>query len=473
MTYTPLSLGEIVQQAGAIKGQQQRSQLAGLQIQEAQKSQQDQQGIDSAVAANPNASLADLVKAGGGMAGVGASQKLTEAHLADLTAHYRQTYTAATQVANSDNPLATIQQVAPQFPQQFDSVHGQGAFAKFSQDPAAVKQQAAQVAQDALAGLVDPDKQFQAHQTMIENHYKQEGPGGELARNQNTIAAENTRSAAQRAVELQGQRVTLRGQNLADARDLKPVQDPMTGAVTYQPVAQAVGQPVGSAATGGGRIQATFPRVLAAGNEAAQTLHNLARLPSTANSGLFGIGKTTHGVLDTMKGALGNELSTQDTQRYNALISGMQRNLGSIEAAGLSPGESLTSSLSSVVLKPGDTEITKLTKMAEMRQIAEKGLETFADSPGVSPQQKQRIKTITAQLQTAVPYTQDDVTDLSNASNPKTTINDIVKLRGLGLPTQNGGTHGGAPITVSTPEEAMKLPPGTQFKTPDGRLKIR
>lgn len=30
-----------------------------------------------------------------------------------------------------------------------------------------------------------------------------------------------------------------------------------------------------------------------------------------------------------------------------------------------------------------------------------------------------------------------------------------------------------APIKVTTPEEAMKLPPGTQFVTPDGRVKIR
>lgn len=194
MAYQGISLGDIVQQAGAIKGQQQKSQMNALALSEAQKTQQDQQGIDTALTSNPNASLADLVKAGGGMAGVQASTQVGAARTADLTNHYRQTYTAATQVANSDNPLATIQQVAPQFPQQFDSVHGQGAFAQMAQDPTKLKAAAAQVAQDSLAGLVDPDKQFQAHQTMIENHYKQEGPGGELARNQNTIAGENARA---------------------------------------------------------------------------------------------------------------------------------------------------------------------------------------------------------------------------------------------------------------------------------------
>jgi hypothetical protein len=32
---------------------------------------------------------------------------------------------------------------------------------------------------------------------------------------------------------------------------------------------------------------------------------------------------------------------------------------------------------------------------------------------------------------------------------------------------------GGAPVRVNTPEEAMALPSGTQFVTPDGRVKVR
>jgi hypothetical protein len=36
-----------------------------------------------------------------------------------------------------------------------------------------------------------------------------------------------------------------------------------------------------------------------------------------------------------------------------------------------------------------------------------------------------------------------------------------------------GGGRGGSIPTVSTPQEAMALPPGTKFRTPDGRVKIR
>ena len=36
-----------------------------------------------------------------------------------------------------------------------------------------------------------------------------------------------------------------------------------------------------------------------------------------------------------------------------------------------------------------------------------------------------------------------------------------------------GGDDGDAPVQVSSPEEAMQLPPGTKFITPDGREKVR
>ena len=36
-----------------------------------------------------------------------------------------------------------------------------------------------------------------------------------------------------------------------------------------------------------------------------------------------------------------------------------------------------------------------------------------------------------------------------------------------------GGQQAAGPVRVNTPDEAMRLPPGTQFMTPDGRIKVR
>lgn len=185
------SLGNVLGTASALRTEQLRQQYLDTQNQQAQRANTQAQAVDQLTQTKPDATLQDYAAAGG-MTGVAASQQVSQARLSDLTNHYRQLYSAATAVANSDDPLGTVASVAPQFSQQYDAVHGQGAFAQLT--PEQVKSQAGTVAQQALAGLVDPNKQFDAHQQMIEDHYKQEGNGGEAARNAATIAAENARN---------------------------------------------------------------------------------------------------------------------------------------------------------------------------------------------------------------------------------------------------------------------------------------
>lgn len=63
-----------------------------------------------------------------------------------------------------------------------------------------------------------------------------------------------------------------------------------------------------------------------------------------------------------------------------------------------------------------------------------------------------------------------------NVLLPPGVVQDSSPPRGApSVPQQQGfgASPGGDIPTVSTPEEAMKLPPGTQFRTPDGRLKVR
>lgn len=189
--FQTFSLGNVLGTASALRTEQLRQQYLGVQNDQAQRANQQSQAVDQLTQSKPDATLTDYAQAGG-MTGVAASQQISQARLSDLTNHYRQLYSAATAVANSDDPLGTVAQVAPQFQQQYDAVHGQGAFAQLTPDQ--VKQQAGTVAQQALAGLVDPDKQFTAHQQMVEDHYKQEGNGGDAARNAATIAAENARN---------------------------------------------------------------------------------------------------------------------------------------------------------------------------------------------------------------------------------------------------------------------------------------
>jgi hypothetical protein len=475
MAYQPVNLGDIYAQAQSIKGAQQKAQLGALQLQEAQKAQGDQAGIDQALQANPNASLGDLIKAGGGMAGVQASNQVGTARTADLTNHYRQMYTAATQVANSDNPIATINQVAPQFPQQFDAVHGPGAFEKFSQDPAEVRKQAAQVAQDSLAGLVDPDKQFQAHQTMIENHYKQEGPGGELARNQNTIAAENARAAATQAAEdrrsAAARAVTVRGQDLeAGARGIPAgyERDPNNpGAL--RPITGGPHDPNATSAGMDSRSSVMFNRVAASANEAVQALKNIAELPVTTSTGLFGSAQSGHSIMDSVKGVLAQKVTGQEAQDYKTMIAGVSRSLSTIETAGLAPNGSITHSMDSITLNEGDSQLTKIRKLAETRQIIEKGLEPNLANPKLAPAQRELITKIISDVQTAIPFTQHDITQLQQSKNPNATLLDFA--RKSGLPTSGPQTQ--APVKIASDADYAKLPSGAQYTAPDGTVRTK
>ena len=436
MAYTPISLAEIMAQAGQIKAQQQKGQLADLQIQEAQKQKADSEGIDSAIQADPNITTTGLAQRFG-MPGVQAGTQLTAARQADLVNHYRQTYIAANQVANSDDPVATVQQVAPQFGAQYDQVHGQGAFAQLLQNPTLLKQQAARVAQDSLAGLVDPDKQFQAHQQMVEDHYKQEGPGGEAARNANTVNAENARAAASRAV-------TIRGQDLASERN-KPqlVEVPQPdGSVQKQwivPGATAgtnVGVSTTPAGPGAGRVQQMVGRITLAGNEVSRSAANLMEMKSSGNAGWLGIGKEQpHGILNSAKSALANVMSADDTRSYNIKVAGVTRNLAAIEAAGNMPPGSLTSQMGAVIAQPGDTDINRLERMAEIRQIADAGLESILTQPSISKAQIDQINGIRDKIAKSIPFTQHDVEMLKQSKDPTVTMTDLMKQQGLGKQT--------------------------------------
>ena len=474
MAYQPINLGDIYAQAAGIKAAQQRGQLGALQLQEAQKSQADQTGIDQALVANPNATLSDLVKAGGGMAGVKASTEVGQARAADLLQQNRQTYVAANQVANADDPIAAAKQVAPNFIADFEKTHGPGSFAQLNPDQ--VKQMAAGLAQHALLGLVDPDKQYQAQQTMLQDRYKQEGPGGELARNQNTIAAENARQQANMAAEnaraAQARGVTMRGQDLeAQARGIPAgyERDPNNpGAL--RPITGGPHDPNATSAGMDSRSSVMFNRVAASANEAVTALKNIAELPVTTSTGWFGSAQPGHSLMDSVKGVLSQKVTSQEAQDYKTMIAGVSRSLSTIETAGLAPNGSITHSMDSITLNEGDSQLTKLRKLAETRQIIEKGIEPNLSNPKLAPAQRDLITKIVSDVQQAIPFTQHDITQLQQSKNPNATLLDFA--RKSGLPTTPGATAQ-APVKIASDADYAKLPSGAQYVAPDGTTRTK
>jgi hypothetical protein len=228
--------------------------------------------------------------------------------------------------------------------------------------------------------------------------------------------------------------------------------DPLTNQPVYKLIDKDTGEtinpdvgtvvPKGGAAGLGGREGVMFQRVLSSANSALEALKNISELPVGASTGTFGIGASPgQSLFASAKGALTNKLAPQEVQDYNTMLAGVGRNLSTIEAAGLAPNGSLTHSMDSIQLREGDSQITKMRKLAEMRQIIIKGIETNLDNPKLPDEQKSRIKQIIEDTKTAIPFTQSDITKLQQKqnANPSYTFQDLMKEKGLGAPASQNG----------------------------------
>ncbi len=202
-----------------------------------------------------------------------------------------------------------------------------------------------------------------------------------------------------------------------------------------------------AAAQGGmqGREAVFFNRVTAAGNEAAQAAENIMELPIESSRGWFGSAEPGKGLLDSAKSVLANKATSQEVQTYKTLIAGVRRNLAAIESSGLAPSGALSEQMSAVEIQEGDTYLTKLRKMAELRQIVEKGLEPNLSNPRIPPEQKQVVQGIIDKIDQAIPFTQHDVTALEQSKNPQLTIRDVMHSTGVVPPAGAGGTASGGP----------------------------
>ena len=90
------------------------------------------------------------------------------------------------------------------------------------------------------------------------------------------------------------------------------------------------------------------------------------------------------------------------------------------------PSGTLTNKMGAVVFQPGDTEITKLRKLAEARQIVEEGLSPWLANPRIAPEQKKLISEITDRLSKAVPYTHHDLTMFEMSADKNKKLFDVV-----------------------------------------------
>jgi hypothetical protein len=206
------------------------------------------------------------------------------------------------------------------------------------------------------------------------------------------------------------------------------------------------------------RSGALFQRVLSSANEATSAIDNITNLPVGASSGWLGVGASPGtSWTSSAKGVLTNKLSPQTVQSYMTMLPGLAKNLAMVESGGLQTAQSLNDVFSKLELREGDTGYTQLHKLAEYRQIVEKGIEPYLSNPKIPQEQKDKIQDMIDGLRTSIPFTHNDVTRLEqiHQKNPETTFGQYIAAQGL-----SGGKPAGGAASALPPAALKQLQEG-------------
>lgn len=217
----------------------------------------------------------------------------------------------------------------------------------------------------------------------------------------------------------------------------------------------------GSGADMSGRESVFANRVIGAARLATEAAKNVMELPISVDRGVFGGRQQGPGMFDALKEDMANTVTDSEAKRYNVILSGLTRNLGAIETAGLAVPGSLTHNLGSVVIQAGDDNYTKLSKMAEIRQIVDMGMEPMLHNPRVPAETKTYVKDIMGQIKTAIPFTQHDVTTFAKRGKPSQSFSEFVGANKVG----DDGRESVA--TPTSKAEYDALPHGAHYRKAD------
>jgi hypothetical protein len=202
--------------------------------------------------------------------------------------------------------------------------------------------------------------------------------------------------------------------------------------------------------------------IAVAANEAAGSITNIMNLPEGSTTGEFQ-GQNTKGLFSAPLGTLANRLTSEDTQRYNAEIANFGRYLAQVTKGGRNVTDSdVIKNQAQFAVREGDSPLTVLTRIGQMRQSLERALEVKIASEKTPAPLKEIYKARLAEVQEAIPFTVNDVNNIRNEKDQTKTFADMVSGAGLGKDRAKI-------VDVATPDEAEKLPPGTKFRLPDGR----
>jgi hypothetical protein len=236
--------------------------------------------------------------------------------------------------------------------------------------------------------------------------------------------------------------------------DIRPVQTPPGVTLTKPTVQKTEGGKAKTVSAAGGDRYGFGDIVATNLNEAVGTIANIVNLPYNVTTGIFQ-GRNTTGLLTAPLGALTNALTTEDVQRYNKEI----KNFGKFASRVVSGGRVVPASVQKdfedqFLIRQGDSPLTVLTSIAQMRQTIERAAEVKIKSSSTDPGLKQLYIDGLEIVHDAIPFTINDVNRFANERDKNKTLAEMFEE--YGFEKKSAATR---PATPSAPQKSGGLTP--------------
>ena len=188
-------------------------------------------------------------------------------------------------------------------------------------------------------------------------------------------------------------------------------------------------------------------------NEAVGSINNIVNLPFKVTTGAFQ-GRNTSGLLDAPLGALTNNLTKEDVQRYNVEIS----NFGKFAARVVSGGRVVPASVQQgfeeqYKIREGDKPLTVLTKMAMMRQTLERAAQVYLADPNTAEGTKEIYRQGLIDIKESIPFTVNEVNKFANSRDNKTTFSQVFPKYELSAQQPSSGQPSTSSATKTMPTD--------------------
>lgn len=194
-------------------------------------------------------------------------------------------------------------------------------------------------------------------------------------------------------------------------------------------------------------------------NEAAAQVENLATM-KFATTG-FWQGRNTKGLLDAPIGVLANSLTSEEVQRYNAVIGIIGREAAKVFAGGrIITDKAAEDFANQFKVREGDKPFTVLEKMANIRQFFERAIEVKQARPDASPGMQDIYINALNSFKNSIPITNKEVNEAKRQADEskgksKKTFGQVMEE--MGKPKKIAAPAAAAPVEQGQSQGGWKI----------------